>query len=61
MLKLTKLKKFYKSDYSTYKYKDWYIEDIGLSWMARKGHNGLGIMFSTLEEAKNYIYKRESK
>ena len=61
MLKLTKLKKFYKSDYSTYKYKDWHIEDTGLSWMARKGHNSLGIMFSTLEEAKNYIYKRESK
>lgn len=61
MIKLTKLKKFYKSDYSTYKYKDWYIEDTGLCWMARKGHNGLGIMFKTLKDAKNYIYKKESK
>lgn len=61
MIKLTKLDKLSKSDYSTYKYKDWYIEDTGLTWMAREGFNGRGIMFPTLKEAKNYIQIKESK
>ena len=61
MIKLTKLKRPYKSSYSTYKYKDWYIEDTGACWMARKGFNGKGTMCSTLKEARNYIQIKESK